>query len=164
MLAVVLGAALTAPAAEPDITGFSEQVVYLGPAEPVSMVAGKSAKVELRFRISPTFHINSNTSKGELLIPTRILLSPPTDIMIGRITYPEGMDATFPFAPTEVLNVYFGRFNITALVTSTRKATPGTFRVHGSLKYQACDTRACYPPRQVPVDFDVTVRKPLKKR
>jgi len=27
------------------------------------------------------------------------------------------------------------------------------------LKYQACDKAACYPPRQLPVDFQINVAK-----
>ena len=89
--------------------------------------------------------------------PTALSLDPPTDIAIGKIKYPAGVDANFPFAPSETLNVYEGKFAITALVTAAKTATPGKYRVHGSLKYQACDNRACYPPKSVPADFDITV-------
>jgi len=45
------------------------------------------------------------------------------------------------------------------------KGTPrGTYRVHGSLRYQACDNRACYPPSTVPIAFDVAVGKPTASK
>jgi hypothetical protein len=31
--------------------------------------------------------------------------------------------------------------------------------MHGVLRYQACDNAACYPPKTVPVRFDVKVVK-----
>ncbi|MBZ5647985.1 MAG: disulfide bond formation protein DsbC [Acidobacteriia bacterium] len=148
-----------AAAAAPDITGVPEHVVFLGPTAPVRVSAGHSSKVALEFRVSPTFHINSNTPKSELLIPTQLLLSPPSDTAIGQIRYPPGVDANFAFAPTETLSVYAGRFVITAVVSAARTAVPGKYRVHGTLKYQACDNRACYPPRQLPVEFDVNIQK-----
>jgi hypothetical protein len=35
----------------------------------------------------------------------------------------------------------------------------GKYAVHGELKYQACDNAACYPPKKIPVDFQVKVVK-----
>jgi hypothetical protein len=31
--------------------------------------------------------------------------------------------------------------------------------IHGQLKYQACDKAACYPPKTVPVKFEIKVAK-----
>jgi hypothetical protein len=31
--------------------------------------------------------------------------------------------------------------------------------VHGELQYQACNDRACFPPKKLPVEFEVTVLK-----
>jgi hypothetical protein len=36
---------------------------------------------------------------------------------------------------------------------------PAEYAVHGTLKYQACDNAACYPPKRLPVDFRVKVMK-----
>ncbi len=157
--AMVLCLAALAAAADPDITGVPENVTFLGPVTPVTVSAGRSSRVALEFRVGPTFHINSNTPKSDLLIPTQLLLSPPSDTSIGQIKYPAGLDASFPFAPTETLNVYAGRFVISVVVSAAPSAVPGKYRVHGALKYQACDNRACYPPRQLPVEFEVEVKK-----
>jgi hypothetical protein len=66
---------------------------------------------------------------------------------------------TVEFLPDEKLNVYTGDFTVTALVSTARTMSPGTYRVRATLKYQACDNRQCFPPTQLPVDFDVKVRK-----
>ena len=146
-------------AAAPDIGGTPERVVFLGPASPVVLYAGRSTKALLEFRVGAAYHINSNTPKSELLIPTQLQLTPLPEVAIGKLTYPAGLDATFPFAPTETLNVYAGKFMITAVLNAASKTAPGNYKVHGSLKFQACDDRACYPPKQLPIDFEVTVKK-----
>ncbi len=159
-LVVLLLFSCAAMAAAPDIgTSTAERVVFIGPAVPVVLYAGRSGKALLEFRVGPTYHINSNTPRSELLIPTTLMLTPPTDLSVGKVTYPAGLDATFPFAPTETLNVYSGRFMVSTTVAASPKIVPGTYKVHGVLRYQACDDRACYPPKQLPVEFDVTVKK-----
>jgi hypothetical protein len=97
-----------------------------------------------------------------LLIPTALSVSPPTDIAVVKLTYPAGDDRSFPFAPGEKLNVYTGDFSVSAVVRPARTTPVGRYRVHGFLKYQACDDRACYPPGQLPVAFDVKVAKAPK--
>ncbi len=161
--AIVIGIlclASAAPAALPDITGIPAQVVFVGPVMPISAAPGKPMKAYLAFRVGATYHINSNKPTSNLLIPTVLTLSPPSQVIITQLKYPSGIDASFPFAPTETLNVYAGKFEITAQIAAAPKAAPGKYQVHGVLKYQACDNRACYPPRQVPADFEVTVKAP----
>src|SRR5215469_2892826 len=133
--------------------------VTVAPVATPEIAQGKAGEVEVHFRIAPGFHINSNTPKSEYMIPTALRLDAPTDIMIGKITYPDGKDMTFPFAPEEKLSVYSGDFTVSLMVQPLRSVTPGTYAVHGSLKYQACDNAACYPPKTVPVDFNVKVRR-----
>jgi hypothetical protein len=83
----------------------------------------------------------------------------PTDIAITRLSYPEGKDMSFPFAPDEKLNVYSGDFTVTLAIRPLHTVMPGKYAIHGELKYQACDNAACYPPKKLPVDFDVKVLK-----
>ncbi len=123
----------------------------------VTAAAGKPGRVELRFRVVPGDHINSSQPRSELLIPTKLRLMPPTDVGVGKIEYPAGQDLAFPFSPDEKLNVYTGEFVISAAVSAQRTAVPGNYRVHGELRYQACNDRACFPPKTLPVAFDVRV-------
>ena len=64
---------------------------------------------------------------------------------------------SFAFAPDEKLNVYTGDFNVDVLVQPLRSVQPGKYIVRGSLKYQACDNTACYPPKNLPISFDVRI-------
>jgi len=131
--------------------------VTLAPVNSINVVQGHSAPLKMMFRVLPGYHINSNKPSSQLLIPTALRLDLPTDISVAKLTYPEGHLQTFPFAPDEKLSVYAGDFEITGLVNAAQSTPKGHYRVHGQLKYQACDNRACYPPGVVPVTFDVLV-------
>lgn len=115
--------------------------------------------VSLDFRVPPGYHINSNTPKSEFLIPTSLKMDLPTDIILGKIKYPDGEDLSFPFSPDEKLNVYTGDFRIVVAVHPLLAVTPGKYIMHGVLRYQACDNSACYPPKTVRVEFNVKVVK-----
>jgi hypothetical protein len=120
---------------------------------------GGAHPVELHFRVGAGFHVNSNTPTEEFLIPTVLTLEPPTDIIIGRITYPPGELASFPFAPDQKLSVYAGEFTLSVMVRPMANVLPSDYAVRGTLKYQACDNAACYPPKRLPVEFNVKVIK-----
>jgi Thiol:disulfide interchange protein DsbD, N-terminal len=133
--------------------------VTLAPIAPVNVTRGQAGEVSLAFRVASGFHINSNTPKSEFLIPTSLRVDAPTDIAITKLTYPAGKDMSFPFAPDEPLNVYSGDFTVTLKVRPLHTVMPGKYAIHGELKYQACDNAACYPPKKLPVDFQVKVLK-----
>jgi cytochrome c biogenesis DsbD-like protein len=133
--------------------------VTMAPAPVVTIAQGKARKVPLSFRIANGFHINSNRPRAEFLIPTTLKVDAITDIIIAGTYYPEGQDMSFAFAPDERLNVYTGDFRVDVLVRPLRSVQPGKYVVRGNLKYQACDKAACYPPKQLPVSFDVRIAK-----
>ena len=120
---------------------------------------GKPTDIELQFRVARGFHINSNRPRQEYLKKTELKLTAPTDIIIGKISYPNGVDRSFPFAPNDKLNVYTGDFAVQISVRPLKSVLPQKYAVHGYLKYQACDNAACYPPKQQPVDFEFRVTK-----
>jgi len=135
-------------------------IVTAMPADAVAVAPGGSARVELRFRVSPGYHINSNQPHSEFLIPTRLKLSPPASLAPGAVVYPEGKDLSFAFSPKEKLNVYTGDFIVRAELRALASAPAGSYKVPGELRFQACNDRACFPPAKLPVEFEVTVRKP----
>lgn len=126
---------------------------------------GRPGIVQLQFRVARGFHVNSNQPKQEYLKKTELKLDAPTDIVIGRITYPPGQDRSFPFTPNEKLSVYTGDFAVDVTVRPLHSVLPAKYAIHGFLKYQACDNAACYPPKQLPVTFEVrVVKEPAPKR
>ena len=142
-----------------DELGPQGPVVKMAPAPVVAAVQGKSATVPLSFRVASGYHINSNRPKSEFLIPTVLKVEATTDIVIGKTTYPEGQDMSFAFAPDEKLNVYTRDFQVDVQVRPLHSVQAGKYIIRGTLKYQACDNAACYPPKQLPVSFDVKIAK-----
>lgn len=150
---------LAASAVAQDFAGSKLPVITYNPPEIKTIPRGHPTTVQLNFRIPSGFHINSNQPKQEYLKKTELKMDPPTDIAIEKLTYPNGEDRSFPFAPDEKLNVYTGDVAIGVVVRPLRTVMPARYAVHGILKYQACDNAACYPPKQLPVSFEVKVVK-----
>ena len=121
-------------------------------AEEQVVRAGKKSVVELRFRVTDGFHVNSHTPKSELLIPTNLTLQPAAGVKAATIEYPAGTEYSFSFEPGEKLDVYTGVFTVKVPVI----AESGSHTVDGVLRYQACDNAACYPPKSLPVQVVVT--------
>ena len=159
LVLLTLLALFTAAPAQDALVPKTPQVSAL-PTQAVAVAPGGSVRAELRFRVAPGYHINSGKPRSEYLIPTRLKLNPPANFTPGPIVYPEGKDLSFAFSPQEKLNVYAGDFTVRAELRALRSAPPGSYKVQGELRYQACNDRACFPPAKLQVAFEVTVRKP----
>ena len=145
--------------ANQDIPGRKTPSVTMTPSPVITVTRGKSNSVNLRFRVSSGFHVNSNKPKSEFLIPTALKISAPTDIVIGKVTYPAGSEMSFSFSPEDKLSVYTGEFPVVVEVRPLAEVIPAKYMIRGELKYQACDNAACYPPKKLPVQFEVQVVK-----
>ncbi|MGC2473256.1 MAG: protein-disulfide reductase DsbD domain-containing protein [Candidatus Sulfotelmatobacter sp.] len=133
--------------------------VSIAPVPTVTAARATQTKVPLNFRVGSGFHINSNTPRSEFLIPTALKMDLPTDIVLGKIEYPPGKDLVFPFSPDEKLNVYSGDFTVNVTVHPLSSVSPGRYLMRGVLRYQACDNAQCFPPKTLPVSFEVRVVK-----
>lgn len=160
---LALSILLCIPATAQEPMGVKGPAVSVAPPPVVAITPGKTGQVPISFRVISGYHINSNQPKSEYLIPTVLKIDATTDIMIGKIIYPPGQDMSFAFAPDEKLNVYTGDFKVDVSVHPLRSVVPGKYAIRGTLKYQACDNAACYPPKQLPVSFDVRVTKAPRK-
>jgi thiol:disulfide interchange protein len=157
-LSVLLGLLAAANLSSAQTLGKAPSLTF-GAVPLVTAQRAQQTMVDLNFRIPAGYHINSNTPKSEFLIPTALKMDLPTDIILGKIQYPAGEDASFPFSPDEKLSVYSGDFTIAVAVHPMHSVVPGKYEMHGVLRYQACDNAACYPPKTLPVSFEVKVVK-----
>jgi DsbC/DsbD-like thiol-disulfide interchange protein len=139
-----------------NLTGNSEKpksyVIY--DAEPQIVPAGTRSVVEMRFRVIDGFHVNSHTPKSELLIPTKVDLKPAAGVKAETAEYPAGTTFSFAFNPKNKLDVYAGDFTVKLPVV----ARAGQHEIDGTLRYQACDHAACYPPRSLPIQVVFTAK------
>ena len=157
--------ALAFLAAAQDIPGTSDvpdakaPKVSMVPPPVATVTRGKANPVPLRFRVQPGFHINSNTPTFPYLKPTLLMVDAQTDIVVGKVTYPTGEMMSFAFAPDEKLSVYAGVFDVSVSIRPLASVLPAKYAFRGRLKYQACDNAQCYPPKELPVQFEVKVVK-----
>jgi hypothetical protein len=123
-----------------------------------AIAAGKNVRnpqeLALRFVIQTGLHINSHTPHSRFLIPTTLTLDPPVGVEIAKVVYPAGVDYHFSFSPKDALSVYTDEFGVHVQL----HARPGHYSLPGQLHYQACDDRACNPPRTLPLTLNVTAR------
>jgi hypothetical protein len=161
-LALIAALCLSATAAfAQDFSGSSSaeskaakgMVSYLFP-EQVSIPAQKSTEVDLHFRVADGLHINSHTPREKSLIATSLAVAGTSALKVTSVEFPTGVDYAFAFEPSEKLSVYTGDFTLKAHLT----APAGSYLLQGLLRYQACDSRSCYPPKTIPVAVDVIAK------
>ncbi len=142
----------------------SSPAITVLPIEAPVVARGHKVPLRISLQVNKGFHVNSNKPNDELLMPTVVHLNPPDGIMIMNIQYPAGEQLALPFMGNDKLSVYSGNFAVNAEVRVPTTAALGTFRAHGEVKYQACDNRQCFPPKSVPLEFDVRVVKAAVKK
>ena len=128
-------------------------VRYLFP-EQVTVAAGKASTVEMHFRIRDGLHINSHKPSQKSLIRTDLVVMEPAGVKVEAVDFPAGADYALKAFPNEKLSVYTGEVVLRAHLT----ASAGEHLLQGALRYQACDTDSCYPPKKVAVAVDVVAR------
>ena len=130
-----------------------DSVQFLFPDQ-ISIPAKKPNTVELHFRVASGMHINSHTPHSKLLIATNLIVPEASGMTISTVDFPAGADYSFAFSPNEKLSVYAGEF----VLKATIEAQPGQHLLQTLLRYQACDSNSCYPPKTIPVAMNVTAK------
>lgn len=131
----------------------SDSVRYLFP-EQITIPAKKASPVELHFRVADGMHINSHQPHSKLLIPTNFIVAERPGVSVSTVDFPAGADYSFSFSPNEKLSVYAGEFVLKATVT----AQAGQHLLEAGLRYQACDSNSCYPPKTIPVALNISAK------
>ncbi len=142
---------LTALAADAQLfRGF--QAASVLPPEPVKLRAGAEIEIPLVVRIRPGYHINSDQPREEYLIPTAATWEAPA-LKLERVKFPEAEVVQYSFSD-EPLSVFSGEIVITSVFRVPEKV-PALSSIRGSLRYQACNDKACLAPTSA--DFEVAV-------
>lgn len=128
----------------------SEPVVFLYPLQ-LTVPAGKATPIDLHFRVANGLHINSHTPTSNSFIRTELILPNNPNVKLASVDFPPGSTYAMPAFPQDKLSVYTGEFAVQARLTATR----GEHLLQAKLRYQACATNSCYPPRTIPVAISV---------
>jgi len=123
-------------------------------------VAGKrNDAVETRIPVSilAGFHVNSNTPSEEYLIPLKLTWTSVGALEGGEVTYPKPSMEKYEFAD-KPLSVFTGNFVLVAHFKVGASAPAGPGMAVGKLRYQACNSNACFPPKTVDVSVPYQVQ------
>ena len=137
----------------PDTSGRRGQRVTLD-SDAFTVTAGHPDWIELRFHVTPGFHINSHAPLDETLIPTSLRLTPSESIHILKDEYPSGVPLHLNIGAGTTLSTYTGDFRIRVELVTQK----GQFFLPGTLHYQACDAASCFPPRDLPLNVAISAR------
>ena len=152
-IALCLAAAVLfgAPAAAQSFGGF--QALSVVPPKPVFPEAGKEVVVPLTLRIRPGYHINSNRPAEDYLIPTKLSWD-AAPLALKSIDYPAGEHVTYSYS-AKPLSVYSGKVRVVSIFTAPKSPAADLKALTGSLRYQACNDKACFPPQTIAVKVPV---------
>lgn len=112
--------------------------------------------MRLPVTLAEGYHVNSNTPADEYLIPLRLTWSPgvlePVDVLFPKPTLEK-----YEFSPKPV-SVFSGRFEIMVRFKAPATAPLGPAAMTGKLRYQACTSSACFPPKTVEIRLPVQIQ------
>lgn len=128
----------------------------LTPPMSVSGKRGAVLSVKVQARLREGYHCNTNTPSDEYLIPLKLTWTAPGALQVSDVKYPKGTMEKYPFSD-KPLSVYSGVFDIVTDFKIPTDAKPGQSSIAGKLRYQACDDRACYPPKTLEVQVPVII-------
>ena len=113
------------------------------------------AKLPLELRSG--YHVNSNTPSEDYLIPLRLTWN-PNPLGTAEVVFPKPKMERYSFSKVP-LSVFTDNFAIVTRFQVPASAAPGPVTLTGKLRYQACNTKMCLPPKTVDVKLPVEVVK-----
>lgn len=120
------------------------------------MKRGQPATFKLNATLNEGFHANSHTPSEPNLIPLTLTWQPgPLDVV--DTIYPAPAMEKYAFSPSPI-SVVSHSFVISTKFKAGPKAQPGQETLIGKLRYQACNSNACFPPKTVEVKVPVTIQ------
>jgi hypothetical protein len=128
----------------------------VAPQSTVKVKKGTTATVTLKASLPAGFHANSNTPTESYLIPLTLKWT-GGPLQDGAITYPKASMETYSFSAGKPISVVTGAFDLVTKFKVPATAETGPAAQTGTLRYQACNDRMCFPPKTVNVNVTVSV-------
>jgi cytochrome c biogenesis DsbD-like protein len=135
----------------------SSGYLTLGNLPTVTGKRGAAVQAKIPLIIKPGFHVNSNTPSDEYLIPLRLTWKNTGALEAGTIAYPKPSLEKYEFSE-KPLSVFTGSLDLVANFKVGAKATAGPGVALGQLRYQACNDKACFPPKTIEVAIPYQVQ------
>src|ERR1700710_1519813 len=122
-----------------------QKATFVLDADRTAYDPGAAARLAALVTIEHGWHVNSHKPSFEYLIPTVLHLDLPAGWPQETVQYPAAKQKTFSFEP-HPLAVYDGDVVMVAAFKLPKGVAAGSYPVHASLRYQACNDSQCLPP------------------
>ena len=164
ILVLVLGAAAVSTPASAQSFRKNQPARVTVEARASAPITRVAQPVDLALTATPVPGVHVYAPGNPKYIAVSVTVLPVTGLTIGAPIFPPGND--YFFAPLqESVKVYSKPFVILLPVTATaafakgRPADAGAAAtVKGTVDYQACDDKVCFPPQSQPFSVDVPVK------
>jgi hypothetical protein len=127
----------------------------VGPPAKISGARNASVQTKIPVAVDAGFHVNSNPAAAEYLIPLSVTWSATGALEAGKVTYPK---ATKEKVGADTLTVYTGNFELIADFKVSANAPAGPGVAAGKLRYQACNSTTCFPPKNVEISVPYQIQ------
>jgi thiol:disulfide interchange protein DsbD len=117
--------------------------------------AGDSATVAVVIDVHSGLHAQSHAPLDRNLIPLVVKLDANPTIDFKDAIYPPPQMENYPLLGT--VSVYTGRVIVKVPVAVKADAALGEMRITGSVRYQACNDKACFAPETQKFEIDTQV-------
>jgi DsbC/DsbD-like thiol-disulfide interchange protein len=155
-LTVVTYATQEPPFARPEPRAPSRlTVAFSTDAAPV--VPGRSVTLRLVMTPAPGIHVYAPGNPD--YIPVSVTLRLPAGVHADPAVYPPGEDYVFGELK-EIVKAYTRPFEVRQRITVTRAAARSAgsaLTIDGSVRYQACTDKVCFPPATASVSLTVPI-------
>lgn len=118
--------------------------------------AGTTLRAALEVDLQDGYHVQSNKPDDPFLIPTELKLSAPDGITVTELVFPEAK-LLQSAASEDPLLVFEGHFVIGAALTIDDSVAPGDYKAKVTFRYQPCDDKACYQPKNKDIEIEIKV-------
>lgn len=134
-----------------SLPALAQTSAMLSVAPPQKVVAKRNstAAARLTVNLAPGYHVNSNTPSESYLIPLRLTWTSGV-LEPGDVAYPKPTMEKYEFSPKPI-SVFTGRFDLVTRLKAPAHAPVGPGVMLGRLRYQACNDKACFPPKTIEV-------------
>jgi hypothetical protein len=122
----------------------------VGQLQKVAGKRGAAVQARIPCSVQAGFHVNSNTPSEDYMIPLKITWAATGALEAGEVSYPKPSFEKYGFSD-KPLSVLTGNFDIVANFKVAANAPGGPGMATGKLRYQACNDRACYPPKNIDI-------------
>ncbi len=124
---------------------------------PAAVTRGGKGVLFVTISVGPKYHINAHQPNDSTYIPTNFRGQPGSGITFGAAHYPTSKTVKVSYS-TKPLLVYTGKVVISIPYTVSKSAKAGSTALTGTVSFQGCDDKSCYPPASAPVHAVVTVK------